>query len=147
MSAGARTRAQVIERTHERGPARPRMREHATVDGCTSASAGAAAQGAQAHVRARARVIAAEGANGASASGWIAVAALMCTRPEPCAVALIGTSPDVMSTLGGLRRGDLVEVEGELALADLGDKESWVGIIVATARLVTEVVPEVAHEA
>jgi hypothetical protein len=106
----------------------------------------AAVPGAQARVQARARVSAAEGVNGAAAGGWIAVAAMMCTRPKPVAAALIGTSPEVVSMLAGLRRGDLVEVEGELTLADLGDQGARLAVLVAAARLVNEVVPEVVHE-
>jgi hypothetical protein len=134
----------------EGAPARMREGTHAREGGAEgkggSSQSAAAAQGAQARVQARARVTSGPTTQGDGTNRWILVPVMMRVRPLPVAVPLIGTSPEAMSALGGLRRGDMIEVEGELTLASLGDEGAWLGVWVWSARLVSESVPEVAHE-
>jgi hypothetical protein len=152
MNEAVRVNPGNVDAACERVGTQARVREGARVreddaegKGGSNRSA-AVAQGARARVQLRARTSSAVAVDGPAAASWIVVPAMMCTRPTPCAVALIGGSPEVVSTLAGLRRGDLVEVEGELTLADRGDEGARLAILVAAARLVSEVVPEGPHE-
>ncbi len=121
-------------------------REGAAMEDGGLGGAAAVGHGARARVRARARVSMAATVEGAGADRWIAVPTMMCARPAPFAVVLFGASPAVLSMLASVRRGDLVDVEGELRLANMGDEGGRLVVVVATVELVDEVVPEAADE-
>ncbi len=144
MNDAARTPPSGTARELERADAHARE-GGAKGEGGLGRSA-AVGHGARVRVRARARVSMAATVEGAGADRSIAVPTMMCTRPKPIAVALIGTSQEVVSTLAVLRRGDLVEVEGELTAADLGDQGAQLAVLVAAAWPVGADAPEVAHE-
>ncbi len=103
--------------------------------------------GAWARVRARARVTAAPTGCTSGTDSWIVVPAMLCVRPVPIALPLIGRSSGVAPTLSGLRRGDLVEVEGELRLVNCAGEAGSLAVVVATVEQVGEVVAEAADEA